>query len=293
MISSLPKVPLLPDALLTGRTSFRSSRSMRRIGQISEVTRLWCDPVIPDADSAAPLIPDADSAVPLIPDTDSAAPEEMPDTASVTPGFPDAGSTMPRSAATSLPVFSAPGYSSSPGLIHCMVTVTAAYMPVPSTLPVSASTPLGISIDTIRARAALAFWIRSRMLPTTSLVRPMPSSASTMTSNEFQNRSPALPSSGISSGFTARRPSRPQIPDWRLVSAVMFSSLPANSTVTGTPFICRMRAQANPSPPLFPDPHRISTAPSLSPRSDSTSSAAARAALSMSTADGTPIFSIV
>ena len=90
--------------------------------------------------------------------------------------------SSPMSATTASPVWKRPGETASPALRPWNVTVTVARTASPATSPVDASTPEGTSTETTGAAAALIRWIVAAASARGSPWKPVPNSASMITS---------------------------------------------------------------------------------------------------------------
>jgi hypothetical protein len=86
---------------------------------------------------------------------------------------------MPRSATTTRPQNSAPGWTTIPTFGNPMVTVTAARTQGPSTRPVSASSPEGTSTASTGIPDSLRVSMARAASPTAGPRKPVPKMAST------------------------------------------------------------------------------------------------------------------
>src|SRR5437588_8171086 len=129
--------------------------------------------------------------------------------------------SSPMSATCTLPAWKRPGATMRPTLRPWKVTVVSARTATPATSPVDASTPEGRSTASTRAADALMRSINAAASGLGSPEKPVPKSASTITSGSPSSDSPAF----------------------------------ASTTRTSLPACCSSRAAIRPSPPFAPPPH--------------------------------------
>ena len=161
------------------------------------------------------------------------------------------------------------------------MTVRSARKAIPMTFPLPEWIPDGISTAIFRPFSRFIFSITSQYAPVISRFSPTPNNASTNTVYSFSGMTVTM---GIPKFLTICACNRH--------SSLIELSFPAKNTVTRTPFSCKSLAMANPSPPLFPEPHTINIS-EKSMFSLSITSIVFWAACSIKTTDGTPISRIV
>ena len=190
------------------------------------------------------------------------------------------------STTSSAPQHRPPLPTKCPALGSVKVTVFAAFTAVPSTRPVSASTPLAMSTDTTGTPQVFIICTAVTASPRRSVFRPMPKRASTITSASRLQAANWGSESVKSSSFPPDCSSRRSI---SRQSALIFSRLPTRTQRTSQPISSRKRAAATPSPPLLPGPQNSTARPSVLPPARSlTARATAQAAASISCTEGIP-----
>ena len=200
---------------------------------------------------------------------------------------------MPMSATMRLPTCRRAGGSTRGSFGAPSVTVSDASTHGPISSLVSEDIPLGRSIATTGRPIALTSSTTVWKNPDSGVLRPVPNRASTTTSHPAISEECSSHCSSRATSTTGS-PSRARISRLTLASPFTSPRGASTNTLTSTPRWRSTRATTNPSPPLLPRP--ASTATRRSPRSSRAPDMAAttcRPAFSISTADGTPISSIV
>ena len=189
--------------------------------------------------------------------------------------------SIPIGTDTVSPAYSFPGNNSHPNFTHSIETVISARNAIPKTLPLSAHMPDGMSIAAFSHFLSFIHSITVWYLPSIALLNPTPNTASIITVYSFLGKS-----------VNTEMPSRSAICFCVRHSSLIDASCPTNNTSAQKPYSFNIRAAANPSPPLLPEPQMTRTRSSAAPLRYS-SSTHASAARSISTQDGTPNPSMV
>ena len=195
---------------------------------------------------------------------------------------------MPISSTSSSPAAFAPCPRKCPTFGRPRASVRSARTAMEAIRPVSASTPLGISMASVGLPAALISSIRRSAVLRSSPLTPVPRMPSTTASakrSETRRRS------------QSRSPARGRIsmPIARsalciaLAAGLRRSSVPMKNIFTRAPILMRCRAAAKASPPLLPPPAKTAnTLPAAPPINCAASSAERRPAFSIRAAAGSP-----
>jgi hypothetical protein len=160
--------------------------------------------------------------------------------------------------------------------------VTSARTAVPSTWPVSADSPEGISTASTGRRVALMASMTAAKVPSTGAFKPVPRSASTTTPARARRRCRASACAAVSTVVTAPR----QRASISAASPRMSSRRPTSQTSAPRRARRRWRAITKPSPPLLPLPQHTTTGPPGFDHCARSTRAAPAPARSMSTAPG-------
>gem|GEM_PF-5786872 len=185
------------------------------------------------------------------------------------------------SATVSSPQCTQPGSTKCPIFGMEKVTVASAKTAGPSTAPVSAWTPLGMSADTTFACARLMRSAAAAAFPAMMPLNPVPYIASTMTPYE---------SRGISPPSSKSQSAPPKLESRFSISAQSrdsFPRSPTSTTRTSNPMRRSSAAAPTPSPPLLPWPQKT-RALFLLPASCAAFCASAFDAFSISVIEGMP-----